>query len=158
MAITPGTQVVLELFDKQAPGSNEATAFTVEDKRLVAAAADFGAEMLRQAMAERQMHQVLFAAVEAALGASQQVAESLQRTPSERREEPLPAAVLDRLRQGLRANAAATVDPEETLRLAEAIRVLAVRHGSAAMQHCTQLVESLRELLDRVTGAGEGRS
>jgi two-component system, NtrC family, nitrogen regulation response regulator NtrX len=111
--------------------------------------------MLRQAMAERQMHQVLFAAVEAALGASDQVAQSLRRSPAERRDEPLPAAVLDRLRQGLRANPAATVDPEETLRLAEAVRVLAVRHGPAAVQHCTQLIESLRELLDRVTGAGE---
>jgi hypothetical protein len=30
--------------------------------------------------------------------------------------------------------------------------VLAVRHGPAAVQHCTRLVESLRELLDTVTG------
>jgi two-component system nitrogen regulation response regulator NtrX len=158
MAITPGTQVVLELFDKQAPGSGGAAAFTVEDKRLVAAAADFGAEMFRQALAERQMHQVLFAAVEAALGASNQVAQSLRHGPSELRDEPLPAVVLDRLRQGLRANPAATVNPEETLRLAEAVRALTVRHGPAAVQHCTQLIENLRELLDRVTGAGEARS
>ena len=48
--------------------------FTEADRRLVAAAADFGAEMLRQALAERQTHQVLFDAVGAALGASESVA------------------------------------------------------------------------------------
>src|SRR5439155_26599140 len=49
MAVAPGIQVVLELFDKQTPP------FTAEDQRLVAAAAEFGAEMLRQARAEREM-------------------------------------------------------------------------------------------------------
>jgi two-component system nitrogen regulation response regulator NtrX len=151
MAVAPGIQAVLELFDKPTP-------FTAEDQRLVAAAADFGAEMLRQALAERQMHQVLFDAVDAALGASDSVAESLQRSPDERREEPPPTAVLDRLREGLLANTAAAMDADETLRLAEAVRVLAVRHGQTAVRHCIRLVESLRELLDNVTGAGEARS
>ncbi len=183
MAVAPGIQAVLELFDKQAAalekgsgvvseshdsskeGNSETTpdpfssaAFTVEDQRLAAAAADFGAEILRQALAERQMHQVLFDAVDAALGASDSVAQSLRRTPSERRDEPAPAAVLDRLREGLSANATAAMDAEETLRLAEAVRVLAVRHGQVAVRHCIRLVESLRELLDSVTGAGETRS
>jgi hypothetical protein len=157
MAVAPGIQVVLELFDKM-EAAGRAAAFTAEDQHLVAAAADFGAEMLRQALAERQMHQVLFAAVEAALGASDSVAETLRRPRTERRAEPPPAAVLDRLREGLSANAAATVDAEETLRLAEAVRVLAVRHGPIAVAHCIRLVESLRELLDNVTGAGEARS
>ena len=158
MAVAPSIQAVLELFDKQASGSGSAAAFTVEDQRLAAAAADFGAEILRQALAERQMHQVLFDAVDAALGASDSVAQSLRRTPSERRDEPAPAAVLDRLREGLSANATAAMDAEETLRLAEAVRVLAVRHGQVAVRHCIRLVESLRELLDSVTGAGETRS
>jgi len=39
-----------------------------------------------------------------------------------------------------------------SIRLAEAIRVLALRHGSEAVQHCIELVESLRRLLDRLTG------
>jgi ActR/RegA family two-component response regulator len=159
MTVVPGIQVVLELFDKQ--GSREAGenhAFTEEDHRLVAAAAEFGAEMLRQALAERQMHQVLFDTVAAALGASESVAESLRGNAGQRREEPPPAAVMDQLREGLSANTAATVDAEETLRLAEAIRVLAVRHGPAAVRHCIRLVEDLRELLDAVTGAGEPRS
>jgi two-component system nitrogen regulation response regulator NtrX len=158
MAVAPGIQVVLELFDKQAPGKGDAAAFTVEDQRLVAAAADFGVEMLRQALAERQMHQLLFDAVDAALGASDSMTQVLRRSPSERRDEPPPAAVLDRLREGLSAHAAAAVDAEETLRLAEAVRVLAVRHGPAAVRHCIRLIENLRELLDSIAGAGETRS
>jgi ActR/RegA family two-component response regulator len=158
MAVAPGIQVVLELFDKQASATAGAAAFTAEDQRLIAAAADFGAEMLRQALAERQMHQVLFDAVDAALGASDSVADSLRRSSAQRSDEPPPAAVLDRIREGLSSHAAATVDAEETLRLAEAVRVLALRHGPAAVTHCIRLVESLRELLDGVTGAGESRS
>jgi hypothetical protein len=81
----------------------------------------------------------------------------LQRT-GERRDEPPPAAVLDRLREGLSANATSTMDAEETLRLAEAVRVLAVRHGPGTVRHCIRLVEDLRALLDSVTGVGEARS
>jgi two-component system nitrogen regulation response regulator NtrX len=151
MAVAPGIQAVLELFDK-------AGEFTRADQRLVAAAADFGTEMLRQALAERHTHQVLFDAVAAALGASESIAQSLQGNASRREEQPPPAAVLDQLRAGLRANSAAPLEAEETLRLAEAVRVLALRHGTAAVSHCTQLVESLRQLLDNVTGAGDIRS
>jgi ActR/RegA family two-component response regulator len=147
MAVAPGVQVVLELFDKEGA---DGTAFTEDDRRLVAAAADFGVEMLRQALAERQTHRVLFDAVEAALGASESVAASLRgRAP--RPEEPPPAAVLDRLREGLSAGAG-PVAAAETLRLAEAVRELAVRHGPAAVRHCIRLVEGVRELLDDVTG------
>jgi ActR/RegA family two-component response regulator len=148
--VAPGVQVVLELFDK--PGGD----FGNADQALVAAAADFGAEMLRQALAERQTRLVLFDAVAAAMGASDSVAETLRGTPvHDRPTQPPPAAVLDQLRQGLSTNPAATVGAEETLRLAEAVRVLAVAHGPAAVAYCTRLVEELRTLLDRVTGAGE---
>jgi hypothetical protein len=136
--------VVLELFDK--PGE-----FTDADRRLVAAAADFGAEMLRQALAERQAHQVLLGAVGAALGASESVAQSL-RGGAARAEEPPPAAVMDQLREGLSASPAPAADAGETLRLAEAVRVLALRHGPAAVRHCTRLVEDVRALLDEITG------
>jgi hypothetical protein len=40
--------------------------------------------------------------------------------------------VLDQLREGFRTNLAATVGADETLRLAEAVRVLALAHGPAA--------------------------
>lgn len=155
LSVAPGIHVVLELFDKQGPGN--AAGFTEADRHLVAAAADFGTEMLRQALAERQMHRVLFDAVDAALGASVSVAESLRGTAGERLEQPPPVAVLDRLREGLSASPGAAVEADETLRLAEAVRVLALRHGPDAVRHCTRLVESLRELLDSLTGAVEAR-
>jgi ActR/RegA family two-component response regulator len=153
LMVAPGIQVVLELFDKHAgPAGKAGEGFTAEDQRLVAAAAEFGTEMLRQALAERQMHQVLLDAVAAALGASDSVANSLRGTAAERLEEPAPAAVLNRLREGLSAAPGAAVDADETLRLAEAVRVLALRHGSPAVRHCIRLVEGLRELLDVVAG------
>src|SRR5437660_4678169 len=112
MAVAPGVQAVLELFDKKGTG------FTADDQRLVAAAGDFGTEMLRQALAERQTHLLLFNAVEAALGASDHVARSLRGSPSERRQQPPPAPILDQLRKGLNANLDAAVDAADTLRLA----------------------------------------
>jgi hypothetical protein len=154
LAVAPGIHVVLELFDKQAAGPGRDGAFTDADQQLVRAAADFGAEMLRQALGQQQTHQVLFDAVGAALGATAQVTEKLRGQPVQRLEQPLPALVLDQLREGLSATAAgAAGGTEETLRLAEAIRVLAIRHGAPAVQHCIRLVESLRTMLDAVTGA-----
>ena len=157
MNVGPGLQVVLELFDKAGEG-DRAIPFTASDRSLIAAAADFGAEMLSQALAERQMHQLLFAAVDAALGASDSVTEALKGKSSGRLEEPPPQAVLDRLREGLTQTAGDKLDASQTVRLAEAVRVLAVRHGAAAVDHCIHLVESLRTLLDGVTGSGEMRS
>jgi two-component system, NtrC family, nitrogen regulation response regulator NtrX len=152
LSVAPGVDVILELFDKQGPdGRPTAEGFTREDQRLVGAAADLGAEMLRQALAERQTHQVLFDAIATAVGAGDSLAESLRSTAAPRPDEPPPAAVLDQLREGLRANTAAPVDAEDTLRLVEAIRALAVRHGAPAVQHCIRLVEDLRTLLDNLT-------
>ena len=159
MSVAPGIHVVLELFDKQGPAGGGGNAvFTEDDRRLVAAAADFGAEILRQGLSERQAHRVLFDALALALGASDSVAESLRGTAAERREEPPPPAVIEQLREDLETTSACVMDADETLRLAEAIRVLAIRHGPAAVQHCIRLVDSLRELLDTVTGAVEVRS
>ncbi len=140
MPVAPGIQAVLELFDKQG------SAFTPEDRRLVSAAAEFGTEMLRQALAERQSRQALFDAVAAALAASDTLAQTLH---GPRPEEPPPPAVMQQLREGLGEG---PVDPDDTLRLAEAVRVLALRHGTPAVKHCIRLVESVRELLDGATG------
>ncbi len=149
LSIAPGLQAVLELFDKQ-PGPGRESGFVESDRQLASAAADFGTEMLRQALAERQMHRVLFDAVEAALGASDSMVESLDGT-SPRPEDPPPSAVLERMREGLDAGGD-IVDADATLRLAEAIRVLAVRHGPPAVAHCIRLVEGVRQLLDEMIG------
>lgn len=149
LGIAPGFQVVLELFDKQG-----AAGFTDADRHLAAAAADFGAELLRHGLAERQTHRVLFDAMAAALHASEAMTATLAGQPASGPDDPPSAAVLEQLRAGF-ARADAPVDAEETLRLVEAVRVLAIRHGSRAVGHCVRLVESLRELLD--DAAGEGR-
>jgi hypothetical protein len=142
------------LFDKQGEdGSPDRAGFGPEDQRLVGAAGAFGAEMLRQALAQRQTHQVLLDAVAAALGATRSVADTLGGDARGRLEEPPPAPVLEQLREGLSAAPGAGVSPEDSLRLAEAIRVLALRYGPPAVQHCVRLVEGVRALLDDVAGS-----
>jgi two-component system, NtrC family, nitrogen regulation response regulator NtrX len=148
--VAPGIRVVIELFDK--PGG-----FGDADRRLAAAAADFGTEMLRQALAERQTHRVLFDAVEAALGAGDAVALALASKPASA-EDPPPPTVLDQLKRGLGDNPGSVLEAGATLRLAEAVRVLALRHGSKAVEHCTRLVESVRALLDEASGVEESPS
>ncbi len=152
LPVSPGITVVLELFDKRGD-AGQAIPFTADDHRRLAAAAEFGTELLRHALAERQTHRVLLDAVAAALGASNSVAETLRGSASERLEQPPPAAVLDQMQASLKATPGMPVDAEETLRLAEAVRVLALRHGPPAVRHCIGLVESLRQLLDTVSGA-----
>jgi two-component system nitrogen regulation response regulator NtrX len=148
--VAPGTHVVLELFDKP-------DGFTPEDRRLVAASADFSTELLRQAMAERQTQRILVDALDAAVQASEEVSTGESpSTNSNAREESLPPSVLDSLRAGLGENANAIVDPETSLRLAEAIRALAVRHGPAAVTHCVRVIESVKTLLDETAGSIDG--
>ncbi|MBA4192570.1 MAG: transcriptional regulator [Planctomycetaceae bacterium] len=135
-----GTSVVLELFDKPAPG------FTQADRQLMAPAMEIGADLLRQSFAERQTSRLLFDAVDAALKASTGVTDVL--SPAEN---PLPAA-MERLKAGLAEDTNATADPETTLRLVEAVRSIAVRHGPTAVEHCVRMVTDLRKLLDELTG------
>ncbi|MBN9118378.1 MAG: response regulator [Planctomycetes bacterium] len=134
--------VVVELFDKAAPG------FTDEDRRLLAAAAEVGADLLRQAVAERQTHRLLFDAVGAALQATANFADAPAAAPTD---EP-PPAVMARLREGLGTDADAVADPDTTLRLVEAVRALALKHGPSAVDHCVRVVKDLRKLLDEITG------
>lgn len=141
LRVAAGTQVVLELFDKPA--------FTDDDKRLVGAAAEVGAELLRQALADRQTHRLLFDAVEAALRASDSVSATLTATPIDA---PPARAVMDRLKQGIAAGPDPVTDADTGLRLIEAVRELAVRHGPPAVDHCVRLVDSVRKLLDQTHG------
>ena len=138
------TAVVLELFDK--PGG-----FAQADKAIVAAAAEIGADLIRQAVAERQTHRLLFDAVAAALDATTPDPDA---PPDDGGVAGPPAAVLERLKMGLGTDANATVDADTTLRLVAAVRELAVRHGPPAVEHCVAAVTDLRRLLDRVAGMG----
>lgn len=147
LPVGAGIHAIIELFDKQT-----ASAFSEADRNLLRSAADFGTELLRQALAQRQTHRVLFDAVGAALGASDSLVESLRGSTAQSEQEPPPAAVMASLKESLGASATSAIAPDETLRLVEAVRVLAVKHGPAAVEHCIRLVESLRGLLDNVTG------
>jgi len=158
LAVGHGINVVLELFDKQGPtGEVLPSGFTDSDRRLVAVAAELGTAMMRQALSERQMHQVLFDAVGAALHAGDSLVDSMKGSQGDRLEEPPNDRVLQQLREGLTAHGVRGQSCEETLELAEAIRVLALRHGQAGVRHCIHLVESVRDLLDHVTGSGENQ-
>ena len=59
---------------------------------------------------------------------------------------------MERLKAGLAGDTNAVADPDTTLRLVEAVRGLAVRHGPQAVEHCVKVVNDLRKLLDGITG------
>ena len=77
--------------------------------------------------------------------------DTLPGTPAQRLSQPPPSQVLDQLRQGL--DAAGNDTSEQNLHLAEAIRVLALKYGQRALDHCLQLVQSTQRLLDETTQA-----
>lgn len=156
--VTSGVQVVLELFDRR-DAAGRAAAFGDAERALTRAAAEFGGELLRQALAERQSNHLLVNALAAALSAGDEVAQALHSDAPPHADEPAAPDLLDRLRSGLEAATdSAGIDAAATVRLAEAVRLLALRYGSRAVDHCTRLVEDLRGLLDEVSGASEGRA
>lgn len=134
-------QVVLELFDKPS--------FTDADKRLLSATSEVAAELLRQALAERQTSRLLFDAVAAALKATDTVSETLNTPPPAA---PPQTDILEKLKRGLAADANAVTDADTGLKLIEAVRELAVRHGPPAVDHCIGVVQSVRKLLDAAVG------
>ena len=145
MTVAAGLHAVLELFDKQTGP------FTEEDVRLVQPAAELGTELLRQALGQKQMHRLLFDAVAAALGASADVVDTLARhgRPAARPTAPRPGS--RSVAAGAGCAPHATLDADQSLRLAEAIRVLALKYGGGALEHCLQLVQSTQRLLDKTT-------
>lgn len=150
MTVAAGVQAIIELFDK--PGG-----FVPADKRAVRAGVAVGAELLRQAFAERQSQRILFDAVEAALGASDSLSASMQQG-SETLPGQAPSAVaLHSLRENLQKQLGPAVDSEDILRLLQTVRDLAIAHGPAAIKHCLQIIESTATFLSQV-GATEGES
>ncbi len=143
LMVGSGVHVVIELFDREQP-------YGPAEQQLARSAAEVGTELLRQAMGQRDTHQLLLDAVGAALRASEQVTASLvSTTPAG---QPPPSQVMEQLRASL-----AVADPdgasEVRLRLAEAIRALASTHGAASLDHCLRMVQSVRDLLDQTSGA-----
>jgi hypothetical protein len=145
LPVAASLQAVLELFDKP-------NGFTPNDQHLAGAAAELGAELLRQALGQKQTEQLLIDSVSAALRASEQVSQTLRGAAESPLEQPPPAQVLDQLRQGLRAAAGDKAQADLSLRLAEAIRVLALKHGQPALEHCLSLIDNVRKLLDKALG------
>jgi DNA-binding NarL/FixJ family response regulator len=139
LRVGAGQHAVLELFDKPE--------FTPADRALATAAAEVGTDLLRQALAERQTHRLLADAVDAALTASHAVTATLGPADAP------PPAVMDKLRAGLAADPAATVPADTGLKLVEAVRKLAARHGPAAVDHCVRTITSLQKLLDDTAGS-----
>lgn len=135
-------QVVLELFDKQ-----DSDGFTSNDRQIVEATAEFGGELFRHAFSEQRMQQVLFDALATALEASHSIEASLGGSPG-KLSDPPPEEILDALQRDLQGSSDNSLSSKDAVRLAEAVRVLALRHGSEAVQHCLQQIESLQSLLD----------
>jgi DNA-binding NarL/FixJ family response regulator len=135
MLIGGGTSAVLELFDR--PGG-----FRDEDRGVAAAAAEVGAELLRQALADRQTRRTLLDAVAAALESTKTVS-----TENILIDMPPPQAVLDTVRAELARGGLSTDESAAVLQLSEAVRALAVKYGPAAIEHCLRIVRSVDALL-----------
>ncbi|MGL4554689.1 MAG: response regulator [Gemmataceae bacterium] len=135
--VAPGRVAVIELFDR--PGG-----FGDEAQRVAAALGPLAADVLRQALAERESSRLLLDALTQARDIGEEVREAL-RSP-----EVAPPEVRARLEATLGARTDAAIEAGPTLRLAEAIRSLAVDYGPRAVEHCTALVEGVRSLLDTV--------
>jgi DNA-binding NarL/FixJ family response regulator len=148
LSVGSGVNAVLELFDKQ--GDSKPTPFTESDRQLVSAAAHFGGEMLKQALAESQTSRMLAEAVQAALQASEHVTESLGKASvAENPTAPAPAPVMQKLRQELELQRG--TEAGEMLELAELLRVMSVRHGPAALRFALEVLESTDRLLQVAT-------
>ncbi len=135
LAVASGTHVVIELFDK-------AAGFDADDQHIARFAGALGTELMRQALGQRQTHQLLFDAVAAALKVSEQMTASIEGTSPQ---------VIEQLRAGLQQSTENTGAAESSLHLAEAIRALAAKHGQPAVEHCLVLVEQVHMLLDQAT-------
>jgi hypothetical protein len=151
LPVGEGRTVVLELFDKQPAGGGVAIPFTDEDRRLLAAATGLGADLIRQALAERESQAMLLDAVEAALKASDHMANGGRHEPLQA-ETPPPEPVLAQLRENLDRMNLHLVDSADAVRLAELVRVITLRHGPEATRYCVQLLEGVDRLLRHAIG------
>jgi ActR/RegA family two-component response regulator len=151
LAAGGGLSVIVELFDRQGSGGPEA--FGDEDRRLVAAVAEFGAVVVKQALAEKQVHGMMLEALAAALRASQDALAAQQhRTTASPLDQPPPAPVMEQLRHSLAHSVGEVVEPDHALKLAELVRVIAQRHGKEATGFCIEMLQSVDRLLKSASG------
>ncbi len=144
-----GLTAVLELFDK-----TDQAGFSTEDRQLMSAAAELGAMLIRQGLAERQTHGTLLDALQAALEASRQVSSGLQPVsePGEPAKKPAESPGDDRGDQG---DLGDDLGEKLSLRVAGLLRDICERHGPQALEECVQLLRSVRRLLDSAAGVEE---
>ncbi|MGL4421932.1 MAG: response regulator, partial [Gemmataceae bacterium] len=133
-----GVHGLLELFDKPH--------FTEADRGLAVAAAEVGAELLKQLLAEGQTQKLLTDAIESALQATAEVTQQMHSGPD------LPPEVLQSLRNTLGHDTHALLPPDTTLELIRSLRRLAERHGPPAVHHALRGLESLERMLDEYHG------
>ncbi len=147
LAVATGVSAVIELFDK--PGG-----FTAADKRVVRAGMGVGTELLRQSFAERQSQRMLIETVEAALGASESLAATMQSGSVFAASGTAGAEALNSLRENLQRQLDPGVESDDVLRLLQAVREMSATHGAAALRHALQVIESTSALLahDAVEG------
>jgi hypothetical protein len=141
LSVGSGNQAVLELFDR--PGG-----FRDEDRKVASAAAEIGVELLRQSLSDRQARRTLFDALGAALAAADSMTADVGVPDS-----PPPAEVLETVRTNLAETGLSAAESDAVLQLAEAVRALAVKHGSAAVDHCRRVVHSVQLMLDETAGS-----
>jgi ActR/RegA family two-component response regulator len=138
LAVASGVVAIIELFDKDG-------GFTAEDRRVLRAGVGVGTELLRQAFAERQSQRMLIETVEAALGASDLLAATIQSSPASR---SIGNDALNSLKENLQRQLDPGVESEEVVRLLQAVRTLAATHGPDAIRHVLRIVESTAKLLE----------
>ena len=149
MMVSPGLHAVMELLDKTTPGAT----FGAEDKRLVQSAAGLGTD---SALLPGRWHTPPDTATAAGRGGCRPGRQPRDGRHPARHNRPAAGRAAARASSRAIASGVGAADSgdrmgaEQTLRLAEAIRVLAVRHGSPALEHCLRLVEEVRALLDQV--------
>jgi two-component system nitrogen regulation response regulator NtrX len=141
LAVGGGTQAVLELFDR-------AGGFRDEDRKLGSAAAEIGVELLRQALSDRQARRTLFDAIGAAIAAADSMTADVAVPDS-----PPPAEVLETVRTSLAETGLSAAESDAVLELAEAVRALAAKYGSAAVDHCRRVVCSVQQMLDETAAS-----
>jgi ActR/RegA family two-component response regulator len=125
LAVGSGRTAIFELFSPRE--------MTSQDKLLLTVAAEIGADLLKRTWAEQKTHRILFDAIQAALTTSEQLSPA--------------STVLDEVKRGFAAESNAIVGGEAGLKLVQAIRSLAEKHGSPAVDHCTLMVKNLDHLL-----------